>query len=823
MKTKAKQPAAKKAVTPTGSRARLDVKGWELCPGDNVLIVSPGEEYHGLFGKVDAFPTTLELSSYVQIDGRPSTSGRVLLPNGQLRWMGPDEAHIDQHRPTRPGQRVRVVLDNEALATDEMKALEGKLGNVTELGPSSNGNSMMTVKFEDPELAKWPTAINNYDLLVVPIPVVAYVPEPAPAEQEQRITSGVGSMGSLSPEIAAKFKGKKPAAKAKYGEDADGHPIAVGDEVRYTHPTSIHSGGAGIITAIHEKEGNQEPIATVQLHKLSTWKTAPAIPAFLSNLTYLSTPPPVAAPEPEQTPAPVATDAPAEFRNIPLEEIHVSRNTRQIFDDTALAELAQSIKERGVIAPITVRPYLPVIVNSPLRYELVAGERRLRASKLAGLLEIPAMVRVLDDRAFIEVQLLENLQRQNVRPSDEAQAFAELLNKHKFSAEEIALKVGKPVKFVLQRAYLVKLLPFWFEALEQGTLALAAAHELARLPAHSQLVVKQHVDESGTRYHAGYSKSDIRFIIDSKITHSLDKAPWDLADALHISAGPCTTCSKRSLMQGVLFAEKQGEGLCLDGGCFASKRGAFVRRRALELEKEMGVEVPMVHSTWYPDEESKKLGAMKYGGFNLYDEPGNKRVPVLVVDGTDAGQLRYAHFYNDADAAKIDPAVAVQKKAEDAARIRKEREKKAERTLLAEKLTTDLAAGTTGPVGLAVLTYLLLDELGANRIPLMVELLGCAEPTEEERDTSWNKRDAAGITPYQHWLRRQLTPRTFTELQHLYFTVKVRHRMDHEYEDRQFVISSLLQGQGLGYEQMPQQAAEWVDNRYYSKKKGLAV
>ena len=194
----------------------------------------------------------------------------------------------------------------------------------------------------------------------------------------------------------------------------------------------------------------------------------------------------------------------------------------------------------------------------------------------------------------------------------------------------------------------------------------------------------------------------------------------------------------------------------------------------------------------------------------------------LVLDGPEACYEKWGKVASYSK--HVSEEDIVQKKAADALRIRKERVKKAARGFLAEKLTTDLAVSTTGPVGHAVLTYLLLDELGTSRIPMVVDVLGCAEPTEAQRETGWNSRDADGNTPFRQWLLSQLLPRSFGELQHLYFTLKVRHRMDHEYEDRQFIIGSMLRGQGLGYEQVATQAAEWVENRYYGKKqKGLAV
>lgn len=114
---------------------------------------------------------------------------------------------------------------------------------------------------------------------------------------------------------------------------------------------------------------------------------------------------------------------------------------RQIFKEEALQELADSIKEHGVFQPI-------IIKRSIKGYEIIAGERRVKASKLAGLEEIPAIVREFTDEEMMEIALLENLQRENLNPIEESRAYKKLLDTLNVTQEELAKKLGKSRSYI---------------------------------------------------------------------------------------------------------------------------------------------------------------------------------------------------------------------------------------------------------------------------------------------------------------------------------------------------------------------------------------
>ena len=110
---------------------------------------------------------------------------------------------------------------------------------------------------------------------------------------------------------------------------------------------------------------------------------------------------------------------------------------RKLFDSEKIAELAESIKTHGIIQPLILRKYMED------QYIIVAGERRWRAAKMAGLKEIPAIIMELSDRDILEISLIENIQRQDLNPIEEALAYRKLLNDFKITQEELSKRIGK--------------------------------------------------------------------------------------------------------------------------------------------------------------------------------------------------------------------------------------------------------------------------------------------------------------------------------------------------------------------------------------------
>ena len=168
----------------------------------------------------------------------------------------------------------------------------------------------------------------------------------------------------------------------------------------------------------------------------------------------------------------------AAFERIPVICIHTSRtNPRKRFDEAALRELADSIRTHGVLQPILVRKR-PKTTNV---YELVAGERRWRAAKEAGLAEIPAVVRDLSDLEVLEIQLVENLERKDLHPLEEADGYRALHEKYGYTVETIAAKLGRSRKYVYDRIKLLQLTEEAREAFLEERITAGHAILLARL------------------------------------------------------------------------------------------------------------------------------------------------------------------------------------------------------------------------------------------------------------------------------------------------------------------------------------------------------
>ncbi|TKI58118.1 ParB/RepB/Spo0J family partition protein [Brevibacillus antibioticus] len=140
-----------------------------------------------------------------------------------------------------------------------------------------------------------------------------------------------------------------------------------------------------------------------------------------------------------------------QVKEVSLNEIRPNPyQPRKEFEQSAIDELAQSIKEHGIIQPLIVR-------KSIKGYELVAGERRLRAAKVAGLKEVPVVVKAYTDQQLMEIALIENLQRENLNPLEEAEAYDKLISHHDYTQEQLAQKIGKSRPHVANMLRLLQL------------------------------------------------------------------------------------------------------------------------------------------------------------------------------------------------------------------------------------------------------------------------------------------------------------------------------------------------------------------------------
>lgn len=154
---------------------------------------------------------------------------------------------------------------------------------------------------------------------------------------------------------------------------------------------------------------------------------------------------------------------------------------RTIFDEDSLKELAESIKENGVFQPIIVK-------KSIKGYDVIAGERRLRASKLAGKKTIPAIIRQISDEKMAEIALLENLQRENLNPLEEAKAYKSLIEKLNLTQEQLAKKVSKSRSHITNMLGLLRLPGEVQDMVTTGKLTMGHARALSKIEDKEQIV-----------------------------------------------------------------------------------------------------------------------------------------------------------------------------------------------------------------------------------------------------------------------------------------------------------------------------------------------
>lgn len=147
---------------------------------------------------------------------------------------------------------------------------------------------------------------------------------------------------------------------------------------------------------------------------------------------------------------------------------------RQSFDDDSISELAQSIKQEGVISPL-------IVIKMDDRYSIVAGERRFRASKLAGLSSVPCIVKDLSDEQIYKLSLIENIQRENLNPIDEAEAYQRLIEKFNYTQEQLADGLGKSRSSIANSLRLNKLSEAVKQSIRDSKISLGHAKVLAGL------------------------------------------------------------------------------------------------------------------------------------------------------------------------------------------------------------------------------------------------------------------------------------------------------------------------------------------------------
>lgn len=243
-------------------------------------------------------------------------------------------------------------------------------------------------------------------------------------------------------------------------------------------------------------------------------------------------------------------------------------NPRKEFDEVAISELAASIKKLGLIQAITVR-------TDADGYEIVCGERRYHASIKAGLKQIPVIIRNLSDNEAMELMVTENLQRKDVHPMEEADAFVMMRDKMNYTITDIAAKIGKNEGYVLRRLHLIKLVPSLKDLFLRSDISIGHAELLSRVAEDDQELWFK--DKYNSNYYGGGGAGTLKELkswLSHRVESELSEAPFDPADIFEgkgFSSPVCSTCHFNSAFQKDLFPDSESEAICHNRKCFDAK------------------------------------------------------------------------------------------------------------------------------------------------------------------------------------------------------------------------------------------------------------
>jgi ParB/RepB/Spo0J family partition protein len=376
-------------------------------------------------------------------------------------------------------------------------------------------------------------------------------------------------------------------------------------------------------------------------------------------------------------PAEPATQTPAlvAAKEIPLSEIGVLAQPRTEFDDAETKELAASISKHGVLQAILTRPWPDNVPNpKKFKYHLVFGERRLRASTIAKKSTIPTMVRQLTDAEVLDIQIVENLQREDISALDEAAWFKHILSSSHINVEELGQRIGKAKDYINRRLHLNDMIAPFRKLLHDKEMLLVHAFEITKLPAHEQTNYYNDLKkENALKLIHLQTATQLREDIEQKIVRSLDGAQFKASDdKLLPEAGACTNCLKRSGANRDLFGDMKEQDRCFDKTCFEKKTNI-----AFDLKLKAAIEDPdtLLICGWYESDDIvtrlRKEGHTILKEWTDYSDatkstPGAKKA--FYVASRNKGQTIYIKLKSKVEPGKKSPAqisLAIQAKKED--------------------------------------------------------------------------------------------------------------------------------------------------------------
>jgi ParB family chromosome partitioning protein len=333
-----------------------------------------------------------------------------------------------------------------------------------------------------------------------------------------------------------------------------------------------------------------------------------------------------------------------QIQNLPLGKIKPDpEQPRKTFSEDSLQQLSESIKKHGVLQPITVR-------KSGKDFIIVMGERRYRASKLVGKKTIPSIVRTYQNNDVLEVQIIENLQRQDVEPTEEAEAIAYL--SEKYAPAEIAKRLGRTNNFIRQRLKLAGLINGFKHFVRNGEMTISLGVGVALFEPEEQQMMLETMGED-------FNAHQINRMIKDQ-TYDLEKASFDVTDKKLVpKVGSCIECPFNAANQGNLFGE--GKMVCTKSACFETKKSKSFLNLIEKSKKENVLLIPEIRQYWADDENNQLIiSQLENNGLKVYLLDDVEIIENPIKPTIEAIKKEYQHYDYSEDELKAELKEAIE-------------------------------------------------------------------------------------------------------------------------------------------------------------------
>ncbi|MFC4689942.1 ParB/RepB/Spo0J family partition protein [Dokdonia genika] len=333
-----------------------------------------------------------------------------------------------------------------------------------------------------------------------------------------------------------------------------------------------------------------------------------------------------------------------QIESLPISKIKPDpEQPRKTFNEDALQQLSKSIENHGVLQPITVRQ-----LNG--HYVIVMGERRYRASKLAGKKTIPSIVRTYENNNVLEVQIVENLQRQDVEPTEEAEAIAYL--SEKYAPTEIAKRLGRTDNFIRQRLKLAGLIEGFKHFVRKGEMTISLGVGVALFEPEEQQMMLETMGED-------FNAHQINRMIKDQ-TYDLEKASFDVNDKKLVpKSGSCVECPFNAANQGNLFGEDKM--VCTKSACYETKKSKSFLNLIEKSQKENILLIPEIRQYWADEDKNQLIiSQLEKNGLKVYLLDDVEIIEEPTKPTIEAIEIEYQHYDYSEDELKAEWEEAIQ-------------------------------------------------------------------------------------------------------------------------------------------------------------------